>query len=55
MTDNAIKKSADQILEEIFSTLVSDPVTKAEISSDSSILPSNESPTSSAATSKYQK
>ncbi|KAI9565616.1 hypothetical protein GHT06_009408 [Daphnia sinensis] len=50
MTDNVIKKSADQILEEIFSTLVSDPVTKTEISSDSLILPSNESPSSRAAT-----
>lgn len=55
MTEDAIQKSADQILEEIFSTLVSDPVTKAAIPSDSSTLPSNESPTSKADTSKCHK
>ncbi|EFX79822.1 hypothetical protein DAPPUDRAFT_224986 [Daphnia pulex] len=42
MTENVIQKSADQILEEIFSTLVSEPITTVSTASDSSSFPSNE-------------
>ena len=42
MSENVIQKSADQILEEIFSVLVSEPITTVATASDSSSFPSNE-------------
>lgn len=52
MTENVIQKSADQILEEIFSTLVSEPITTVSTASDSSSFPSNEPTTPKTDTSK---
>ncbi len=54
MTENVIQKSADQILEEIFSTLVSEPITTLSTASDSSSFPSNEPTTPKTDTSKCQ-